>query len=106
MGEPLAIKEAWQEARPEIISGWRDILVWLNVFFAIAVFQGGILGLRLLHVDEDLLGMLEFGHKWSTVGLAYAFLFTVVLRGGLVAFKAGSSVKAAASVKVKTDDQV
>ena len=82
------VQTVWQAARPDIFSAWRDFLILVNLLGIIALVQLAFFGLSLLHLDPELLGILMFLHKWVTVLVFAAFLYTVALRAVVVAYKA------------------
>jgi hypothetical protein len=78
-------QELWKSIRPDILAQYRDAAIVLNLLAIIAMVQVGFLGLALIHVDAELLGILEFLHKWTTVLVFGVFLYTVVVRSIVVA---------------------
>jgi len=60
----------------------------LNLLAIIALVQVAFFFLGLIHLDPELLSILEFLHKWATVTVFGLFLFTMVLRSLAVAFNA------------------
>jgi hypothetical protein len=84
----------WRSARPDILAQYRDVAVMLNLFAIIVLTQAAFNAMRLLHVDPELLTILEFLHKWATVIVFALFLFTVVVRSIFVAMGALKSAEA------------
>jgi hypothetical protein len=83
------VRTVWQTARPDILSAWRDFLILVNLLGIIALVQLAFFSLSLLHLDPELLVILMFLHKWVTVLVFAAFLYTVALRALFVAFRKG-----------------
>jgi hypothetical protein len=78
----------WGVVRPDILAQYRDTAITLNLLLIIAMVQLGFFGLALIHTDRELLGVLEFLHKWATVVVFGVFLYTIVARSIAVAITA------------------
>jgi hypothetical protein len=75
----------WKSVQADILAQYRDVAIMLNLLLIIAMMQAGFLGLALIHIDPELLGILEFLHKWATVIVFALFLYTVVVRSVVIA---------------------
>jgi hypothetical protein len=78
----------WQSVRPDILAQYRDAVITANMLGIIAVLHLIFRLLEYIHLDQDLLSVLWYLHKWATVVVFATFLWTLIVRSSLVAYNA------------------
>jgi len=80
-------KALWDDVNPDLRAQYADAIRGGNLIALMAIPYVVVRGLTLLGVDPELLAVISFLDKWATVIVIASFLWGVVFRAVVAAFR-------------------